>query len=64
MWEFLIRKHGNGAVLLKVISRVVRDAENGFFYVNARFEGLTLIKDQVGLVLMRKLCRVKNVICQ
>ena len=30
MWEFLIRKHGNAAVLLKVISRVVRGAETWF----------------------------------
>jgi len=30
MWEYLIRKHGNAVVLLKVISRVVLDAETGF----------------------------------
>jgi len=30
MWEFLIRKHGNAVVLLKVISRVFLDAETGF----------------------------------
>ena len=58
MWEFLIRKHGNAVVLLKVISRVVLDAETGF-YVNTTFERLTQIKNQVSLVLMRKLCRVK-----
>ena len=57
MWEFLIRKHGNAVVLLKVISTVVRDAEA--CYVNARFEAVTQIKNQVCLVLMRKLCRIK-----
>ena len=30
MWEFLIRKHGNAAVLLKVISTVVLEAATGF----------------------------------
>ncbi len=30
MSEFLIRKHGSAAVLLKVISRVVLDAETWF----------------------------------
>jgi len=38
MWEFLIRKHGNAAVLLKVISRVVLDAETWFLrkhYISA-----------------------------
>ena len=30
MWEFLIRKHGNAVVLLKVISTVVLDAETWF----------------------------------
>ena len=38
MWEFLIRKHGNAVVLLKVINRVVLDAETGFlrkYYMGA-----------------------------
>jgi|GEM_PF-6353239 len=57
MWEFLIRKHGNAVVLLKVISRVVRDAETGFlpkYYTT--FAPFTQIKTSVSLVLMRKLC--------